>query len=157
MATLQRLSADFRRGSQVSCWALLGFCSIVRHPEISLLMLMRACIAVEISALVPKRFIVVDRGLCSGYNVGADLDHWDGKGGELGLTHCPLWPWASSSRAVLDARSCFSTCSFCKSNRLEFSDEDMCANAHPTHANAFPRRVTLKLKCLSFTVFLPVV
>lgn len=58
MATVQRLSADFHRSSQVSCWALLKFRSIVRHPEISLLMLMRACVAVVISALVPKRFTV---------------------------------------------------------------------------------------------------
>lgn len=44
---------------------------------------------------------------CSGCNVCLDLQHWGGASGELGVH--PLWPWASSSTAVLDAGLCYST------------------------------------------------
>lgn len=53
-------------------------------------------------------------------NVGADLDHWKGKGGEVDLSDCSLWPWASSSRAALDARSCFPRVHFVKANFFNF-------------------------------------
>lgn len=92
--------------------------------------------------------------------MGTGLDHWASKGGELRLSDCSLWPWASSSRSALDARLCFTTCSFCKSKLLEFLLTEvkcMCAKAHPTYRNAFPSGVTSKSKCLSFTVFLPFV
>lgn len=57
---------------------------------------------------------------CSGCDVGTDLDHWDSKGGELGLSDCPLWPWASSSRAVLMQHCTFPRVPFVKANFLNF-------------------------------------